>query len=180
MSHITPIDYETASDAVRAEHDREIELRGRMTNMKRTLLHSPVAHRIYAEWFPLREELRPALDDRAVWLLCQAIATECRSIIPLGFFRRALINTGPTPETIVPSEDEALLIDFGKAIVRDSNAVPEDLWERLKARYDEPTLVNLVAFAGIMIATAVYTNVVKVDIDPELGPYLEGFELPPK
>lgn len=178
MSHITPIDYETAPDAVRAEHDREVELRGRMTNMKRTLLHSPVAHRIYAEWFALREELRPALDDRAVWLLCQAIATECRAIIPLGFFRRALINAGLTPETIVPSEDEAVLIRFGKAIVRDSNAVPEDLWERLKARYDEPTLVNLVAFAGIMIATAVYTNVVKVDIDPELGPYLEGFELP--
>lgn len=178
MSHITPIDYETASDAVRAEHDREVELRGRMTNMKRTLLHSPVAHRIYAEWFTLREELRPALDDRAVWLLCQAIATECRSIIPVGFFRRALINAGLTPETIVPSEDEALLIDFGKAIVRDSNAIPEQLWERLKARYDEPTLVNLVAFAGIMIATAIYTNAVKVDIDPELGPYLEGVELP--
>jgi len=88
MSHITPIDYETASEAVRAEHDREMQLRGRMTNMKRTLLHSPVAHRIYAEWFPLREELRPALDDRAVWLLCHAIALECRSIIPVGFFRR--------------------------------------------------------------------------------------------
>lgn len=178
MSHITPIDYETASDAVRAEHDREVELRGRMTNMKRTLLHSPVAHHIYAEWFTLREELRPALDDRAIWLLCQAIATECRSIIPVGFFRRALINAGLTPETIVPSEDEALLIDFGKAIARDSNAIPEGLWERLKTRYDEPTLVNLVAFAGIMIATAIYNNAVKVDIDPELGPYLEGFELP--
>ena len=179
MSHITPIDYETASDAVRAEHDREVELRGRMTNMKRTLLHSPVAHRIYAEWFTLREELRPALDDRAVWLFCQVISLESRAIIPVGFFRRALINAGLTPEAIVPTEDEALLIDFGKAIVKDSNAVPEVLWARLKARYDEPTLVNLVAFAGIMIATAVYTNVVKVDIDPELGAYLDGFELPP-
>ncbi|MBB3611275.1 hypothetical protein [Rhizobium sp. BK602] len=180
MSHITPIDYDTASEAVRTEHDREVELRGRMTNMKRTLLHSPVAHRIYAEWFTLREELRPALDDRAVWLFCHAISLENRAIIPVGFFRRALINAGLEPEAVVPSEDEALLIDFGKAIVQDSNAVPEELWARLKARYDEPTLVNLVAFAGIMIATAVYTNVVKVDIDPELGPYLEGFELPPK
>jgi hypothetical protein len=178
MSHITPIDYDTASDAVRAEHDREVALRGRMTNMKRTLLHSPVAHRIYAEWFTLREELRPALDDRAVWLFCQTISLESRAIIPVGFFRRALINAGLTPEAIVPTEDETLLIDFGKAIVRDSNVVPEELWAQLKARYDEPTLVNLVAFAGIMIATAVYTNVVKVDIDPELGAYLDGFELP--
>lgn len=180
MSHITPIDYETASEAVRAEHDREVALRGRMTNMKRTLLHSPTAHRIYAEWFTLREELRPALDDRAVFLFCEAISLQSRSIIPIGFFRRALINAGLQPETVVPSEDEALLIALGKAIVVDSNAVPEDLWARLKARYDEPTLVNLIAFAGIMVATAIYNNVVKVDLDPELLPYLEGFELRPR
>ena len=180
MSHITPIDYETASEAVRAEHDREVALRGRMTNMKRTLLHSPTAHRIYAEWFTLREELRLALDDRAVWLFCEAISLQSRSIIPIGFFRGALIHAGLQPETVVPSEDEALLIALGKAIVVDSNAVPEDLWARLKARYDEATLVNLIAFAGIMVATAIYNNVVKVDLDPELLPYLEGFELPPR
>src|ERR1700712_3529030 len=156
MSHLSHFDYESASDAARAEHDREVALRGRMTNMKRTLLHSPAAHRIYAEWFTLREELRPALDDRGVWLFCHAISMESRAIIPVGFFRRALINAGLTPEAIVPSEEEALLIQFGKAIVADSNAVPDDLWERLKRRYDEPTLVNLVAFAGIMIATAIF------------------------
>src|SRR3954463_1606456 len=109
MSHLSHFDYETASEGARAEHDREVALRGRMTNMKRTLLHSPVAHRIYAEWFTLREELRPALDDRAIWLLCHAIALESRSIIPVGFFRRALINAGLTPEAIEPSADEALL-----------------------------------------------------------------------
>jgi hypothetical protein len=139
-----------------------------------------VAHRIYAEWFTLLEELRPALDDRAVWLFCHAISMESRAIIPVGFFRRALINAGLTPEAIVPTVDEALLIEFGKAIVKDSNAVPDELWERLKSRYDDPTLVNLVAFAGIMIATAIFNNVVDVDLDPELLPYLEGFEFPEK
>jgi len=178
MSQLSQFDYDTASEAARAEHDREVALRGRMTNMKRTLLHSPVAHRIYAEWFALREELRPALDDRAVWLFCQAIAIESRSIIPVGFFRRALINAGLTPETIEPSADEALLIAFGTAMVVDSNAVPDHLWNRLKARYDEPTLVNLVAFAGIMIATTVFNNVVKIDIDPELDGFLDGFVMP--
>jgi hypothetical protein len=178
MSHLSQINYDTASDAIRAEYDREVSLRGRMTNMKRTLLHSPAAHRIYAEWFTLREELRPALDDRAIWLLCQAIAIESRSIIPVGFFRRALINAGLQPEAVVPTEHEALLIEFGRAIVADSTAVPDALWDRLKARYDEPTLVNLVAFTGIMIATAIFNNAVRIDLDPELLPYLEGFEFP--
>jgi hypothetical protein len=178
MSHLSHFDYDTASDAGRAEHDREVALRGRMTNMKRTLLHSPAAHRIYAEWFTLREELRPALDDRAVWLFCHAISMESRAIIPVGFFRRALSNAGSSPEAIIPNEDEALLIEFGKAIVEDSNGVPDELWSRLKSRYDEPALVNLVAFAGIMIATAIFNNVVDVDLDQELLPYLEGFEFP--
>lgn len=178
MSQLSHFDYDTASEAARAEHDREVALRGRMTNMKRTLLHSPAAHRIYAEWFTLREELRPALDDRAVWLFCLSISLESRSIIPVGFFRRALINAGLTPDAVVATEDEALLMEFGRAIVVDANAVPQELWDRLKARYDEPTLVNLVAFAGIMIATAVFNNVVDVDVDAELQPYLEGFELP--
>jgi hypothetical protein len=35
-------------------------------------------------------------------------------------------------------------------------------------------LVDLVAFAGIMIATAVYINVVEVDFDPELEAFAEG------
>ena len=173
MSHLSHFDYDTASDAARAEHDREVALRGRMTNMKRTLLHSPVAHRIYAEWFALREELRPALDDRVIWLLCQAIAVECRSVIPVGFFRRALINAGLKPDAVETSADEALLIAFGSAIARDSNSISDDIWQRLKDRYDEPTLVNLVAFAGIMLATAVFINVVEVDADPELGPYFK-------
>ena len=178
MSQIPPIDYETASDTIRAAHDDEVVARGRMTNMKRILLHSPTAHRIYAEWFALREELRPAIQDREIWLLCLSISLASRSIIPVGFFRRALINAGLTPETIETSDTEALLMAFGRAIVENSNAVPQQLWDGLKARYDAPTLVNLTAFAGIMIATAVVNNAVDVDIDPELLPYLEGVQFP--
>ncbi|MDK1373934.1 MULTISPECIES: hypothetical protein [unclassified Sinorhizobium] len=173
MSHIPQIDYDTASDAIRAAYDEEIFLRGRMTNMKRTLLHSPTAHRIYAEWFTLREELRPALDDRAVWLLCHAISEAMRSRIATGFFRRAFANAGIDFKSIAPSEDEERLIAFGRAIVADSNNVPAAIWDRLKVRYDSATLVNLVAFAGIMVATALFNNVVEVDFDPELLPYAD-------
>jgi len=35
-------------------------------------------------------------------------------------------------------------------------------------------LVDLVAFAGIMLATAVFNNVVDVDFDPELEAFAEG------
>ncbi|UCI06491.1 hypothetical protein [Mesorhizobium sp. B1-1-8] len=171
MPQLSPIDYAKASEEIRAEHDRELALRGRMTNMKRILLHSPAAHRIYAEWFTLRDLLQPALDDRAIWLLSLAISETCRAEIPVTFFRRALIDSGLKPEEIKPSIDEALLIAFGKAVAADANAVPDEIWTALKARYDETQLVNLVAFAGIMVATCVFTNAVKVDLDPELEVY---------
>lgn len=46
---------------------------------------------------------------------------------------------------------------------------------RLKQRYDAKMLVDLVAFAGIMIATAVFNNVAEVDFpDPELEAFAEG------
>ena len=171
MAMIPPIDYATASPDIRAEHDRELGLRGRMTNLKRILLHSPAAHRIYAEWFTLRDLLRPTLDDRAIWLLSLAIAEICRAEIPVTFFRRALIDSGLDPEAIGPTKDEALLIAFGKAVAANGNAVPDDIWAALKARYDDTQLVNLVAFAGIMVATCVFNNAVRVDLDPELEVY---------
>lgn len=173
MSHIPQIDYETASDAIREAHDEEVRVRGRMTNMKRTLLHSPPAHRIYAEWFTLREELRSAFDDRSIWLFCHAISEAMGSTIGMGFFRRAFAATGVDFATIAPGVDEQLLIDFGRAIVANSNAVPDILWDRLKARHDDVILVNLVAFAGIMVATALFNNVVQVDLDVDLVPYLD-------
>ncbi|MBZ9989422.1 hypothetical protein LB572_20195 [Mesorhizobium sp. BH1-1-5] len=171
MVHLSPIDYATASDEIRAEHDRELGLRGRMTNMKRILLHSPAAHRIYAEWFTLRDLLKPTLDDRAIWLFSKAIAETMRAEIPVTFFRRALIDNGLDPDAIKPSADETLLIEFARATAADANTVSNETWAALKARYDETLLVNLVAFAGIMVATCVFTNAVRVELDPELEKY---------
>lgn len=173
MSHIPLIDYDTASAEIRAAHDEEVKVRGRMTNMKRTLLHSPAAHRIYAEWFTLRAELA-GISDRPIWVFSHAISKACNSKIAITFFRRALINNGFDPDALELSEEEALLKAFGTAIVADSNAIPAEIWTALRERYDAKTLVDLVAFAGIMLATAVFNNVVEVDFDPELEAFAEG------
>jgi hypothetical protein len=173
MSHIPLIDYDTASEEIRTAHDEEVKVRGRMTNMKRTLLHSPAAHRIYAEWFTLRAELA-GISDRSIWIFSHAISKACQSRIAITFFRRALISNGFNPDALVLSEEEALLGAFGTAIVADSNAIPAEIWTQMKQRYDNKTLVDLVAFAGIMLATAVFNNVVEVDFDAELEAFAEG------
>ena len=173
MSHIPQIDYATASQEIRDAHDEEVRARGRMTNMKRTLLHSPEAHRIYAEWFTLRAELLPAISDREIWIFSHAISKALNSKIPITFFRRALVSNGFDPDALVLSDSEQLLKRFGSAIVADSNAVPENIWVELKTRYDAKVLVDLVAFAGIMVATAIFNNVVKIDFDTEFEAFAE-------
>lgn len=165
------IDYDSAPQDIREAHDEELRLRGRMTNMKRTLLHSPQAHRIYAEWFTLRAELIPHVDDRAIQVFCRAISEEVGSKIAVTFFRRAISLSGADPDALELRDVDALLDRFGRAIVRNSRAIPSDIWRDLKARYEAKVLVDLVALAGIMLATAVFNNVVEVPFDAELEPY---------
>ena len=171
MPYISQIDYDSAPAAVREAHDEEVQKRGHVTNMKRTLMHSPPAYRAYMEWYTLREELAKVLPDRAFWLYSHSISSTNDCLVCTLFFRRALIDAGISPEDFQPSEEEQLLIDFGRAIVNKSSAIPADLWARISERYDEPTRVNLVAFAGLMIATNIFNNVVEVTPDPELEPY---------
>ena len=168
MQHISQVDYAKASPDQRAAHDEELRLRGRMTNMKRTLLHSPAALRVYGEWFTLRDQLRPALGDRAIWIFAYAVCRGSGSLIGSSFMRRALAQSGADPDQLVLSEAEADLSRFGEAIGSSRRGVPEELWRPLKARYSEATLVDLVAFAGIMVATNVFTDVVDTSLDDEL------------
>ena len=169
MSYVPQIDYEVAAAPVREAHDEEVRLRGHVTNMKRTLLHSrrlpPTG------WYTLRDELRPAIGDRAIWVFSHAISAANDCLICTTFFRRALIDAGFSPEDFEPTEEEELLIAFGSAIASDSNHVPPDIWAQINERYDTVTVVNLVAFAGIMIATNVFNNVIQVTLDLELEVY---------
>ena len=171
MAFIPQLDYAAASPAQQAAHDEELRLRGRMTNMKRTLLHSPVALRVYGEWFALRDELRPVLGDRAIWIFCHAICLASNSAVGTGFMRRALIEGGDDPDALVLDDTETLLVRVGTAIARDPKAIAAADWQALQARFPARTLVDLIAFAGQMIATNVFTDAVATTIDPELAPY---------
>ena len=172
MSHISMIDYDTAAQDVRDAYDEEVRVRGRMTNMKRTLLHSPAALRVYGEWFTLRDQLQPVLGDRAIWIFCHAISLASGSMVGIGFMRRALVQGGDDPDALVLDETETLLVRVGTAIARDPKSITEADWLALQAHYTARTLVDLIAFAGQMIATNVFSDAVGTGLDAELAPYM--------
>lgn len=171
MAHIPQVDQAALTPEQKAAQDEELRLRGRMTDMKRTLLHSPAALRVYGEWFTLRAELLPVIGDRAIFIFAHAISRAGNSLTGIAFMRRALAKLGVDPDALELSPEEAELARFGAAIGRDPHGVGNDLWAPLRARYSDKTLVDLVAFAGIMVATNVFMLVVDTPLDAELEPF---------
>ena len=172
MPRIAQLDQANATPEQQAAQAEELCQRGRMTNMKRTLLHSPAALRVYGEWFTLRDELQPVLGDRAIWIFCHAISLASGSMVGIGFMRRALVQGGDDPDALVLDETETLLVRVGTAIARDPKSITEADWLALQAHYTARTLVDLIAFAGQMIATNVFSDAVGTGLDAELAPYM--------
>ena len=57
-------EYETAGEEVRREYDDQVARHGRITNMKRTLLHSVPAFKAYMEWYTLRDLVVPFIGEQ--------------------------------------------------------------------------------------------------------------------
>lgn len=174
MARIPPVDYEKSEPATRAAFDKIVAAQGRMTNMKATLAHSLPALDALMEWYPLREEVHKFLDPRATMLFVHAISSATDCLICSTFFRRHLIDAGEDPDKLTMNEREQLVVEFGRQLVRDANQVSDDLYRRLAQQFSQPQIVALTAFGAMMIATNIFNNALRVDLDE----YLESYRRP--
>jgi alkylhydroperoxidase family enzyme len=166
-------EYETANPEVKKEYDDQIARNGRVTNMKRTLLHNVPAFKAYMEWYTLKDQIVPFLGERAVSLFSYAISAGNDCLICSTFFRKILIDSGDNPDDPVLTETEKLLMDFGRAIGRDPHNIPESLYTALQTKYNTEEIVLLFAFAGIMAATNLFNTVAKIPLDEVLYQYVK-------
>jgi alkylhydroperoxidase family enzyme len=171
VPRIHPLSYEDASPPARAEFEKQIREHGRMTNMKMTLAHSWPALRALMEWYPLRDEVAKFLGDRLTTIFAHAISTEADCLICSTFFRRALAEAGEDPEAFALDTWEETVVEFGRQIARDPHGVSDELYARLAARLQPDQIVALTAFAGIMIATNIVNDALRVDLDEYLQAY---------
>jgi alkylhydroperoxidase family enzyme len=164
MARVEPVSVEEAERIWQPHYSR-------ITNMKRTLAHVPRALHAYMEWYPLRDRAAEFLGDRAtnVFVLSIANATDC--LICSTFFRRLFVEAGEDPDRLVLDEREEALVALGRALVKDSNNIPHQVFTRLETFHSKEQIVLLVAFGGIMIATNVFANAMNVDLDDYLQPY---------
>jgi len=171
MPYIPMTTYETADAAVRARYDDQIAKHGRITNMKRTLLHNTKAFDAYMEWYPLADLCKEFIGDRALSLYAYAISEGNRCLVCGTFFRKILIDSGDDPDHPVLSEEENLLMELGFSIAEDPHSIDPEIYAALRARYSDGQLVLLLSFAGIMSATNLFNTVAQVPLDEALYAY---------
>ena len=171
MARIQPIEYRDAPAPAREAYDDHERHHGRMTNMKRTLLHSLPSFHALMEWYTLRDVVKPFLGERATTIFSHAISAETDCLICSTFFRRILIDAGENPDELALDDRVQLLVDFGRQLARNPKGVSDELYDRLATQFIPPEIVALTAFGCIMLATNVFNDALQVDLDGYLEPY---------
>ena len=170
LSPLTDVQLSTDTRAAFEKHIREHQ--SRITNMKATMGRSVLAFEIYMRWYDLYENVKAITGERLAYLFAHSISLGSNCPLCTTYFRKVIIENGEKPEELLLSEEEQMLLDFGSEISVRSGEISEELYKKIAAKYSEEELVVLVAFAGQMIATNVFSNVFEVQIDDYLAPYV--------
>jgi alkylhydroperoxidase family enzyme len=166
MPRVPPLDQAQASAEARALLDKH-----GATNMKRTLAHAPVALEAYLRWYDLHAEAVSFLGPRTAMIYAHAISAQADCLICSTFFRRWLTEAGEDPDSLELDDRESALVAFGRQLARDSNAVDDDLYAELQRHFTSAQIVVLTAFGGLMVATNLFNNALKIDLDEYLFPF---------
>lgn len=173
MTRIPPLSKDQIAHELKlAFFDHVDTYKSPITNTKATLAHSQLAFDVYMQWYPLYESVQNILGRRMAYLFAYAIAEASNSVVCSMIFRKNIIDGGEEPEHLKLNSEEKLLLDFGSAIARFHGNIPDKLYRWVSVFYSDEEMVVLTAFAGQMMATAVFNNVVQTDLDEYLIPYL--------
>ena len=154
-----------ADPAGRAALDEILAGHGRVTNMKRTLARSPVALHALMTWYDLREAVVPFLGERLDDALRPCHLRRDRLPGLLDLLPPAPDRLGRGPRGTRLDDWEQTIVDYGRQLAVDPHGVSDELFGRLAARLRPEEIVALTAFGGLMVATNLFNNALRVDLD---------------
>lgn len=173
MARISPISKSELKPSVKIAFERHVQqCEENMTNMKATLGHSLLAFEVYMQWYPLYQETERILGRKLASLYAWSISKAADCQLCSAFFKKLIIDSGELPENIRLTESQKDLLELGKSIVKYQGNIANHVYDAVAVNYSKPDMVILIAFAGQMIATTIFNNVVETDIDDYLINYL--------
>jgi alkylhydroperoxidase family enzyme len=171
VPRVPQISYDSAPPEVREAHDDHIRRHARITNMKRTLLHSVPAFDALMTWYSLRDAVQPFLGERLTTIFAHAISAQTDCLICSTFFRRLLIQSGENPDRLDLDPWESAVVAFGRSLAVTPHAVPDEIYEPVATKLSQEQVVSLTAFGALMVATNVFNNALGVPLDDYLEPF---------
>jgi len=173
MTRIKPVNTTTLlPETQRAFEEHVNNYHTRITNMKAVLANSLTAFKVYMQWYPMYEEVKNILGERLAYLFAWSISTASNCPLCSTYFRKMIIDGGENPEHLELSGEEEKMLNFGAAITQQHGIIEDSLFKEVSARYTDKEMVLLIAFAGQMIATNIFSNTIETDIDEYLKDYL--------
>ena len=173
MPRIPPVNSKEINQEIRKAFNKHTtDYNTRITNMKATLGHSLIAFEVYMKWYPLYEEVKKITGERLAYLYAYSISYAADCPLCTTYFRKTIIDAGENPENFEVDEQGQQLLSFGSGIVAKQGYVDDELFNAMKKQYNDEQLVVLIAFAGQMIATNIFNNVIETEIDSYLSDYL--------
>ena len=136
----------------------------RMTNEKRTLLHNAVAfNALEGMSYAVSAEMKKFTGHRAANLFEYAISLENDCLVCSTYYRKTMAALGfEDLDRVKLTEDEQLLVEYARAIVRDRKHIPDELFGRLLARYGEEGVVVITTMAMFMIGNNYFNDILRV------------------
>lgn len=173
MARVGYFNYEKADEQTKAAYEAQKKASGGyVTNMKRTLLQSLPSYNALMTWFPLREEILKFINKREFAILCHAISTEGDCLLCSLYFRKEFKELEIDLTTVEFTKREKLLETYGRQIVRNANNIDDNIFNELKLYFSEKEIITLTTFATIMIATNIFNKALQINIDDNLGNYV--------
>lgn len=167
MPFISYVDPARLEGEAKEIYERAEAKSGRVTNMVKTLLHSVPAFRAL-EFYPVRDVLAKRLGLRAVYFFCYAISTEDECIICSTYHARLLKSIGIRPEEFEFTEEEKVLVQYGRALAHNANRIDPSIYAELKRLFTEDEIVLITAVGCRMIASNLFNSALKIPLDDYL------------
>lgn len=173
MARIKPVSEDERTQTIwKAFEKHTEEYNAKITNMKATLAHSLLCFEVYMQWYPLYAEVEKILGKRMAYLYAYSISYAADCPLCSTFFRKIIIDAGEKPEKLELTPSEQKLLEFGSCIAKHHGNIADHVYDAVAMQFNKNEMVILIAFAGQMIATNVFNNVIETDIDDYLFDYL--------
>lgn len=175
MTRVAFVKEEELSKEARQAYDNYVA-QGKLSNMKQVLLKDYATYDAFMGWYTSWARLVEVVGKRAAMVYAHAISTTNGCLLCSLFFISDLKDLGDDPLALELDDKEQLLVDLGTQIVKDPNAVSDELFSRLRSHFNEVESVVIVGFAAQMKAHNDFNSVLRIDPDARLLPLKDDFK----